>query len=74
LDLNSNAFRIVRSLTEEKKDIPRTVIARAAGKAGGMARAKSLTPEKRRSIAINANKARWNNGEKPSPTPGGHGI
>lgn len=60
LDLNRNAFRIVRSLTEEKKqDAPRVAVARAAGKAGGPARAKALTATRRRDIAIIANRARW---------------
>jgi len=60
MDLNRNAFRIVLSLTEEKKeDGSRTVVARAAGRVGGPARAKALTATRRREIAIIANRARW---------------
>ena len=60
LDLNRNAFRIVRSLTEEKKeDAPRVAVARKAGNVGGPARAKALTASRRRDIAIIANRARW---------------
>jgi hypothetical protein len=55
-----NAFRIVRSLTEEKKEeAPRTVVARTAGKAGGPARARALTSSRRRDIAVAASRARW---------------
>ncbi len=59
MDLNRNAFRIVRSLTEEIKEDPRTAAARLGGKAGGPARAERLTPEERRVIATKANRARW---------------
>ena len=60
MDLNKNAFRIVRSLTEEtKRDRPRSEAARAAGKLGGPARARRLTAEERRAIAIRASAARW---------------
>jgi hypothetical protein len=60
LDLNRNAFRIVRSLTEEKKeDAPRVAVARKAGNVGGPARAKALTASRRWDIAIIANRARW---------------
>jgi hypothetical protein len=59
MDLNRNAFRIVQSLTEEKKPNPRSVVARAAGKLGGPARAKRLTSVERREIATKASLARW---------------
>jgi hypothetical protein len=60
MDLNRNAFRIVRSLTEEKKDdSSRTVVARVAGRAGGPARAKALTATRRKEIAVIASRARW---------------
>jgi len=59
MDLNSNAFRIVRELTEEKKDDPRASAAQNAGRRGGPARAAALSPERRREIAVKANKARW---------------
>ena len=59
MDLNANAFRIVNTLTGEKKDDKRSVAARAGGVAGGPARARKLTSEQRREIALKANKARW---------------
>jgi hypothetical protein len=59
VDVNRNAFRIVRSLTEGKKEDPRTAAARRGGKAGGPARAQRLTPEERRAISVKANRARW---------------
>lgn len=63
MDLNSNAFRIVQTLTEKKKqDRPRALAARSAGKLGGPARAKRLSAEQRHEIALKANRARWNNG------------
>ena len=58
--MNTNAFRIVRSLTEEKQaENHRTVTSRAGGKIGGPARAKLLSPEERREIAAKASRARW---------------
>jgi hypothetical protein len=60
MDLNANAFRIVKSLTTESKEDKRTVAARAGGVVGGPARARKLTARRRREIAIAANKARWN--------------
>lgn len=59
MDLNVNAFRIVNTLTTEKKEDKRSSAARAAGTAGGPARAKKLTAEQRLQIALNANRARW---------------
>jgi hypothetical protein len=59
MDLNSNAFRIVKSLTTEKKDDKRSSGAAAGGAVGGPARARKLTAERRREIAVNANRARW---------------
>lgn len=59
MDLNRNAFRIVQSLTEEKKESSRARAARKGGMAGGPARASRLSPEERRSIAQKANAARW---------------
>ena len=59
MDLNTNAFRIVQHLTEEKKEDGRSVAGRIAGKVGGPARARKLSPERRKAIAIEANKARW---------------
>ena len=59
MDLNRNAFRIVQYLTDENPGGSRVATARLAGKVGGPARAKSLSPERRREIAIVANVARW---------------
>jgi len=59
MDLNATAFRIVQHLTTEKKDDKRSSAASAGGAVGGPARARKLTPERRREIAIKANKARW---------------
>lgn len=62
MDLNKNAFRIVRSLTEEKEvESPRKVSASQAGKAGGRARANRLTSSERHDIAVKASRARWRN-------------
>ncbi len=62
MDLNVNAFRIVKHLTtENKKEDIRSAAGRTAGKVGGLARAKKLTPERRKAIALKANKARWAN-------------
>lgn len=58
MDLNRNAFRIVQAITEPKENA-RSTVARSAGKKGGPARASKLSPERRREIAISANKARW---------------
>jgi len=59
MDLNANAFRIVQQLTTENKEDKRSSAARSAGKVGGPARARKLTSEQRRVIAIKANEARW---------------
>jgi hypothetical protein len=59
LDLNKNAFRIVESLTTDKKENKRSKAASKAGKQGGPARAKVLTREQRIEIARKANLARW---------------
>jgi hypothetical protein len=59
MDLNVTAFRIVNTITSENKDDKRSSAARAGGKVGGPARARRLTPERRKEIAMKANKARW---------------
>ena len=61
MDLNRNAFRIVHSLTEENPESSRSAAARSGGKRGGPARAKVLSPERRKEIAENASRARWIN-------------
>lgn len=43
----------------DKDDSPKVKRARKAGKAGGPARAKALTPQQRSEIARRAAKARW---------------
>ena len=62
MDLNVSAFRIVQKLTAETKENKRSSTARSGGKLGGPARASKLTPERRREIAMNANRARWRAG------------
>lgn len=64
MDLNVSAFRIVQQLTTENKDDKRVVAARAAGRVGGPARALKLTPQRRKEIAVKANKARWKRKEQ----------
>ena len=63
MDLNVTAFRIVQKLTDEKKETPRSVAARIGGKAGGPARAQKLSAEKRKAIALKANRVRWHKAE-----------
>ncbi len=45
--------------TERVKNPHAQALGRLGGRVGGLARAKSLTPERRREIAVNASKARW---------------
>jgi hypothetical protein len=62
MDLNVNAFRIVNHLTTEAKDVAeskRSSAARVGGLAGGHARARKLSPERRKEIAEKASEARW---------------
>jgi hypothetical protein len=59
MDLNANAFRIVKSLTTENKDDKRSSAAAVGGAVGGPARARKLTAERRKEIAVKANQARW---------------
>jgi hypothetical protein len=59
MDLNVSAFRIVQQITTDNKEDKKTSAARVAGKIGGPARARKLTPERRREIAAKANEARW---------------
>jgi hypothetical protein len=66
MDVNSNAFRIVSSLTAENKgDRKKTEASRAGGIAGGAARAAKLSPQRRKDIAIKANAARWSKKNEP---------
>jgi hypothetical protein len=60
MDLNKTAFRIVAQLTAENKGDKRVSQARTvAGRVGGPARAAALSPERRKAIAVKANRARW---------------
>ena len=59
MDLNTTAFRIVKSLTDDKKGSKRTLAARAAGLVGGKARAAKLSKERQKEIAVHANQSRW---------------
>jgi hypothetical protein len=60
VDTNTNAYRIVSSLTDEnKKDTKRSRRASAAGKRGGPARAAVLSGERRKEISVKAISARW---------------
>jgi hypothetical protein len=63
MDLNTNAFRIVATLTGEKTKKPRSVSARDSGRRGGPARAKALSPERRKEIAVKASETRWKSRE-----------
>lgn len=61
-DVIGNAVHVMRIATGEIEDAqpnPTRDSQRAGGLKGGKARAKSLTPEERRSIARNAAKKRW---------------
>lgn len=62
-DTNQLAKRIVEIATGECEadgtPTPEEARARKAGKAGGRARAKALTPERRSEIAKRAAEARW---------------
>ena len=61
MDINELAHRVVqRSTTEDDTTESQRAATRRAGRAGGRARAESLTPEERRAIALKANRARWN--------------
>jgi hypothetical protein len=60
VDVNSNAFRVIRALTEDHgKEPKRSISARIAGKAGAAARSARLKPEERAAIARRASVARW---------------
>jgi hypothetical protein len=63
-DVIGNAVHVMRVLTGEFEDtIPddgKDPAAKALGKKGGAARAKSMTPERRAEIAKKAAASRWN--------------
>jgi hypothetical protein len=58
-DLNKRAFAILQIATGETVDPGKPPPAAKGGKAGGPARAKALSPEKRKAIAEKAASARW---------------
>jgi hypothetical protein len=70
MDLNSTAFRIVEALTNENKEDARVSAARIGGKHGGPARAAVLSPERRKEIAVKANRARWDRAKEPATVNG----
>jgi hypothetical protein len=49
------------TVSESKRHPPANVRGRVGGVAGGVARAKALSPQKRSSIASKAAKSRWGN-------------
>jgi hypothetical protein len=65
-DVIGNAVHVMRIATGEEQDAvrdPDFEYARKGGLKGGKARAKSLTPQRRREIAKDAAERRW--GKKP---------
>jgi hypothetical protein len=67
-DPNLLAHQLIREMTEKlegpkvtEDEVSRVMSAlgRKGGKIGGNARAKSLTPERRRAIALKAARSRW---------------
>lgn len=63
-DVIGNAVKVMRIATgEEVETLPgddgKDPAAKALGKKGGAARAKAITPERRKEIAKKAAKARW---------------
>lgn len=68
MDLNQIAFRIIKLATEPAEK--RTTEAKArAGRLGAASRARSLSDEERRAIALKANDARWNKSVKTDRQP-----
>ena len=60
-DLNQTAFSIVQQVTAEPpvKNPAAVALGRLGGLKGGKARAKALSPEKRKEIAQKAAQKRW---------------
>jgi uncharacterized protein YjbJ (UPF0337 family) len=59
-DVIGNAVHVMRIATGEiEESVGKAPGRKASGKAGAAARAKTLTPEKRKEIAKKAAKARW---------------
>jgi hypothetical protein len=60
MDINVRAFRTVQAALCETTTLnQRQVASRKGGLAGGRARAKSISPERRKEIAKAASLARW---------------
>lgn len=60
MDLNVRAFRTVQAALAEQMPVnKRKQSSRKGGLQGGPARAKSITPQRRKEIALKANAARW---------------
>lgn len=59
------------AIVTSDRDTAATELARRGGLKGGKARADSLTPQRRREIALNAAKKRW--GGKRGPDESGQG-
>lgn len=67
-DFSQRALAIVERATREmdelnkerKEELAKHAASSKGGKAGGVARAKSLTPKKRKAIAKKAAASRWN--------------
>lgn len=61
MDLNVQAFRLVQQAVEETcpSDVVQRAASRRGGIKGGAARAASLSSERRKEIARQANAARW---------------
>jgi hypothetical protein len=67
-DVNQLAHHLVKMSTEGVADEPSddevhrvmAALGRRGGKIGGKARAASMSPERRRAIALKAARARWN--------------
>ena len=64
-DVVANAVKVMKIATgeieEEKTGDGKDVAAVSLGKRGGRARAKALSPAKRKEIAVRAAKKRWDN-------------
>jgi hypothetical protein len=60
MDLNVRAFRTVQAALDEPAPVnKRKQAARKGGLVGGKSRANTLTPDRKREIALAANAARW---------------
>jgi len=60
MDVNVRAFRVVQAaLAEDTEPDSRQIAGRKGGLIGGRSRARSISAERRREIAVKASKARW---------------